>query len=39
MANDGNAVVNIPAFRGLLQYGDGEGNDPRYAAECVNALV
>ena len=39
MANDGNAVVNIPAFRGLLQYGDGVGNDPRYAVECVNALV
>ena len=38
-AADGKAVVSMPAFRGLLQYGDGVGNDPRYAVECVNALV
>lgn len=33
------AVLSIPSFKGLLQYGDGVGLDPRYAAECSNALT
>ena len=35
----GRAVIRIPEFRGLLQYGDGVGRDPRFAVECVNALT
>ena len=32
-------TIHIPSFRGLDQYGDGVGIDPRYAADCVNALT
>lgn len=31
------ATSLIPEFRGLMQYGDGIGGDPRYATEAVNA--
>lgn len=33
------ATIRIPEFRGLLQYGDGVGTDPRFAVECSNALT
>lgn len=32
-------TVRIPECRGLMQYGDGTGLDPRYAADCFNALT
>ena len=32
-------TIHIPAFRGLDQYGDGVGLDPRFATECTNALT
>lgn len=32
-------TLMIPEFKGLNQYGDGVGTDPRYAAEAVNALT
>ena len=32
-------AVNMPAFRGLNQYGAGMGADVRYAVEAVNALT
>ncbi len=35
----GGAAVRVPEFKGLLQYGDSVGMDPRYAADCVNALT
>lgn len=31
------ATLRIPEFKGLMQYGDGMGQDPRYALESVNA--
>lgn len=31
------ATSLIPSFRGLMQYGDGIGADPRYAVDAVNA--
>lgn len=31
------ATSIIPAFRGLMQYGDGINTDPRYAVDAVNA--
>lgn len=31
--------LRIPEFKGLNQYGDGIGTDPRYAVEAVNALT
>lgn len=31
------ATSLIPSFRGLMQYGDGIGADPRYAVDVVNA--
>ncbi len=31
------ATVRMPECRGLFQYGDGVGMDPRYAADCLNA--
>ncbi|MBR6568819.1 MAG: hypothetical protein IKK75_00010 [Clostridia bacterium] len=31
------ATVRIPECKGLMQYGDGVGLDPRYATECSNA--
>lgn len=34
-----NATLRIPEFKGLYQHGDGISNDPRYAAECSNALT
>lgn len=33
------ATSLIPEFRGLMQYGDGIGADPRYALEAVNAVT
>ncbi len=33
------AAVKIPECKGLLQYGDSVGMDPRYAADCQNALT
>ena len=33
------ATVKIPECKGLLQYGDSVGMDPRYAADCHNALT
>lgn len=33
------ATSRIPEFRGLMQYGDGIGADPRYALEAVNAVT
>ena len=35
----GSATVRIPQFRGLCQYGDGVGSDPRCAVESENALT
>lgn len=35
----GSAVVRIPQFLGLCQYGDGVGADPRCAVEAHNALT
>lgn len=32
-------TIHIPSFRGLDQYGDGVGLDPRFATECKNALT
>ena len=32
-------TVRIPECKGLFQYGDGAGMDPRYAVECCNALT
>ena len=32
-------TVRVPECRGLMQYGDGTGLDPRYAADCCNALT
>lgn len=32
-------TVSIPEFKGLNQYGDGIGIDPRFAVESVNALT
>ena len=32
-------TLMIPEFKGLNQYGDGIGTDPRYAVEAVNALT
>ena len=32
-------TVRVPECRGLMQYGDGTGLDPRYAADCGNALT
>ena len=39
MRNSTSATVRIPECKGLLQYGDSVGMDPRYAADCVNALT
>jgi len=33
------ATVRIPAHKGLMQYGDSVGLDPRYASDCFNALT
>ena len=33
------ATMSIPEFKGLNQYGDGIGLDPRYAVEASNALT
>lgn len=33
------ATLRVPEFKGLMQYGDGIGLDPRYAMESVNALT
>jgi len=33
------ATVRIPEHKGLMQYGDSVGLDPRYAAECANACT
>ena len=33
------AAVKIPECKGLLQYGDSVGMDPRYAADCCNAVT
>ena len=38
-ASNGVAVVRIPAFRGLLQYGTDAIGDPRFADESVNAFT
>ena len=35
----GSATVRIPQFRGLCQYGDGVGSDPRCAVESENTLT
>lgn len=37
--NSASATVRIPECKGLFQYGDSVGMDPRYAADCVNALT
>ena len=37
--NAASAVLRIPEFRGLCQYGDGVNGDPRYAVESINALT
>lgn len=37
--NAHDADARYPTFRGLLQYGDGINNDPRYAMEAVNAAT
>lgn len=34
-----NGTLMIPEFKGLNQYGDGIGTDPRFAVESVNALT
>lgn len=33
------ATLRVPEFKGLMQYGDGVGIDPRYAMESENALT
>ena len=38
-ASNGVAVVRIPAFRGLLQYGTDALGDPRFADDCINAYT
>lgn len=37
--NSASAAVRIPECKGLLQYGDSVGMDPRYASDCCNALT
>lgn len=33
------ATTRIPEFKGLMQYGDGFSQDPRYASECENMMT
>ena len=33
------AAMRIPECKGLFQYGDSMGMDPRYAADCCNAYT
>ena len=37
--NSASATVRIPECKGLFQYGDSVGMDPRYAADCCNAYT
>lgn len=37
--NNDSGTVRIPECKGLLQYGDSVGMDPRYAADSCNALT
>ena len=37
--NSASAIMRIPECKGLLQYGDSMGMDPRYASDCRNAYT